>query len=353
MIPDTLRMQIDQWLDGDLSLAEEALLKEQLETLPEAVEFFSDRALLHSMLSKSALIAFPELDVLLETSVSGVPADTPLIPARGGIIPTWLWAPFATAICLLLISLFFLPTVFANPVGLVRKTLAEYRSTIDRCYIVKVEGEGRLRRSRLKGRIVPTDSKLWVRGKSFVQIFDSSDNTLIWGRDEQGSVWFTIAGKSAAVFEADRVPDALQELCDLRTLDMATLLESLLRDYQLEYAERIDGIHTIIANPLAKVSHTKYGTVEIEIDAPSRLVRRVTLDRLKEDRVVAVISFSLDDIQQREATFYDVQTHLAGNADLLGEGSKLGDRLELLKEFLQKLRSPQSAKSNGVSEQVK
>jgi hypothetical protein len=254
---------------------------------------------------------------------------------------------------LLLISLFFLPTVFANPAGLVRKTLAEYRSTIDRCYIVKVEGEGRLRRSRLKGRIVPTDSKLWVRGKSFVQIFDSSDNTLIWGRDEQGSVWFTIAGKSAAVFEADRVPDALQELCDLRTLDMATLLESLLRDYQLEYAERIDGIHTIIANPLAKVSHTKYGTVEIEIDAPSRLVRRVTLDRLKEDRVVAVISFSLDDIQLREATFYDVQTHLAGNADLLGEGSRLGDRLELLKEFLQKLRSPQSAKNNGVSEQVK
>jgi len=353
MIPDTLRMQIDQWLDGDLSLAEEALLKEQLETLPEAVEFFSDRALLHSMLSKSALIAFPELDVLLETSVSGVPADTPLIPARGGIMPTWLWAPFATAICLLLISLFFLPTVFASPAGLVRKTLAEYRSIIDRCYVVKVEGDGRLRRSRLKGRIVPTDSKLWVRGKSFVQIFDSSDKTLMWGRDEQGSVWFTIAGKSAAVFEADRVPDALQELCDLRTLDMTTLLESLLQDYQLEYAENKNGIHTIIAKPIARISNAKYGTVEIEIDARLHLVRRVTLERLNEDRLVAVISFSLDKIQQHETAFYDVRTHLVEDANVLEQGSRFGDRLELLKAFLLKMRSPQTAEINGTSEDVK
>jgi len=353
MISDTLRMQMDQWLDGDLSQEEEALLKEQLEALPEALAFFSDRALLHAMLAKSSLCTAPERGDLLDISITDQPADRPLVRARRAILPPWLWASFATAVCLSLISIFFLPNVFAGPAGLVRKTLAEYRSTIDRCYIVKVEGEGRIRRNRLKGRMFPTDSKLWVRGNSFVQIFDLSDDMLVWGRDQQGTVWFTIAGKSAAVFEADRVPDALQELCDLRTLDMTTLLESLLQDYQLEYAENKNGIHTIIAKPIARISNAKYGTVEIEIDARLHLVRRVTLERLNEDRLVAVISFSLDKIQQHETAFYDVRTHLVEDANVLEQGSRFGDRLELLKAFLLKMRSPQTAEINGTSEDVK
>jgi hypothetical protein len=233
-----------------------------------------------------------------------------------------------------------LPNVVASPAELVQKTLAEYRTAIDRCYAIKVETEGRPLRKRLPGRAVPADSKLWVRGNSFVQFFDSSGDQLVWGRDAQGAVWFTLSGKSAAIFEANEIPEVLQDVCDLRTLDVTTLLESLLRDYDLKYTDREDSNRTILASPRSDVSNSKYGTVEIEIDTRSGLIRRVSLERLRAKRVLAVISFSLEEIQNREDSFYEVRTHLQPNAGVLERGTGFGRRSDLLREFLQKLRFP-------------
>jgi hypothetical protein len=233
-----------------------------------------------------------------------------------------------------------LPNVVASPAELVQRTLAEYRAAIDRCYAVKVEAEGRPLRKRLPGRAVPADSKLWVRGNSFVQFFDSSGDQLVWGRNAQGAVWFTLSGKSAAIFEANEIPDVLQDVCDLRTLDVTTLLESLLRDYDLKYTDREDSNQTILASPRPEVSNSKYGTVEIEIDTRSGLIRRVSLERLRAKRVLVVISFSLEEIQNREDSFYEVRTHLPPNADVLERGTGFGRRSDLLREFLRKLRFP-------------
>jgi hypothetical protein len=234
MIPDTLRQQIDQWLDGDLPEGERARLKESLEQTPEALEFLSDRALLHTMLAKSAAFDSLPLNAALDYSEVDHSSKKPLLQPYRLLAQPWIWASSATAACLLLISMLLLPNVVASPAELVQKTLAEYRTAIDRCYAVKVETEGRPLRKRLPGRAVPADSKLWVRGNSFVQFFDSSGDQLVWGRDAQGAVWFTLSGKSAAIFEANEIPDVLQDVCDLRTLDVTTLLESLLRDYDLK-----------------------------------------------------------------------------------------------------------------------
>jgi len=340
MIPDSLRQQIDQWLDGDLPEGEQARLKESLEQAPEALEFLSDRALLHTMLSKSAVFDFLPLNAVLDYSEVDHSSKKPLLRPYRSLAQPWIWASSATVACLLLISMLLLPNVVASPAELVQKTLAEYRTPMDRCYAIKVETEGRPLRKRLPGRAVPADSKLWVRGNSFVQFFDSSGDQLVWGRDAQGAVWFTLSGKSAASFEANEIPEVLQDVCDLRTLDVTTLLESLLRDYDLKYTDREDSNHTILASPRAEVSNSKYGTVEIEIDSRSGLIRHVSLERLRAKRVLAVISFSLEETQNREDSFYDVRTHLQRNAEVLKRGSGFGKRSDLLREFLQKLRFP-------------
>ena len=340
MIPDTLRQQIDQWLDGDLPEGEQARLKESLEQTPEALEFLSDRALLHTMLSKSAVFDFLPLNAALDYSEVDHSSKQPLVQPYRLLAQPWIWASSATAACLLLISMLLLPNVVASPTELVQKTLAEYRTAIDRCYAIKVETEGRPLRKRLPGRAVPADSKLWVRGNSFVQFFDSSGDQLVWGRDAQGAVWFTLSGKSAAIFEANEIPDVLQDVCDLRTLDVTTLLESLLQDYDLKYTDREDSNHTILASPRPEVSNSKYGTVEIEIDTRSGLIRHVSLERLRAKRVLAVISFSLEETQNREDSLYDVRTHLQRNAEVLERVSGFGKRSDLLRQFLQKLRFP-------------
>ena len=320
MIPDTLRQQIDQWPDGDLPEGQQARLKESLEQKPEALEFLSDRALLHTMLSKSAVFDFLPLNAALDYSEVDHSSKQPLVQPYRLLAQPWIWASSVTVACLLLISMLLLPNVVAGPTELVQKTLAEYRTEIDRCYAVKVETEGRALRKRLPGRAVPADSKLWVRGDSFVQFFDTSGDQWVWGRDALGAVWFTLSGKSAASFESNEIPDVLQDVCDLRTLDVTTLPESLLRDYDLKYTDREDSNHTILASPRAEVSNSKYGTVEIEIDTRSGLIRRVSLERLRAKRVLAVISFSLEEIQNRADSFYEVRTHLQPNAGVLDEG---------------------------------
>lgn len=346
MIPDSLRLQIDQWLDDDLPLEDEMLLKEWFETTPEAIEFLGERALLQTMLAKTTAFDLPSLHAELKITPTGLVPEMPQRPSASWFATPWMWVPPATIVCLLLISFFLLPDVVASPADLVRQTLAEYRSAIDRCYIVKIEAEGRLRRHQFKGRLGPADSKLWVRGNSFVQIFESSEETLIWGRDPRGSVWFTIARKSAAVFEANKVPDALQELCELRTLDETTLLESLLRDYDLQYTERQSQIQTIQAKPREPTNSSKYGDLEIDIDKQSRLVHRVSLERLVDKRPVAVVSFTLNEIQERDESYYIVRSHLQDDAKVLEQESRFGDRVELLREFLSKLRAINSTRVN-------
>ena len=108
MIPDTLRQQIDQWLDGDLPEGERTRLKESLEQTPEALEFLSDRALLHTMLAKSAAFDSLTLNAALDYSEVDHSSKKPLVQPYRLLAQPWIWASSATVACLLLISMLLL-----------------------------------------------------------------------------------------------------------------------------------------------------------------------------------------------------------------------------------------------------
>jgi hypothetical protein len=251
-----------------------------------------------------------------------------------------VWASSAAIVCLLLITLFLLPDAIASPAVIVQKTLNAFQTEIDRCYTVKVDAEVPLRRNRLFRRAIPSDSKLWVRGSQFVQTYEDIDEPIAWGRDERGAVWFTVSGETVAVFEANEIPEVLQELCELRCLQLSNLLESLLRDYELEYANGEEGSQVILAKPRSNSPNLKYGVIEVEVELKSLLVRRVTLERMKDSRPVAAISFILEKTEQQQESLYDLQTHSKINSQVWDRGSRPGKRAELLKDFLQKLRNP-------------
>ena len=238
MITEWIGQQIDRWLDDDLSDHEQVELRAALECNPEALEYFSSRAILNQLLAKSLSGKIPDsqLAIALHKDFDSLPkvaSGQKRFPTN-----TWVWVSSAAVIGLLLFSVTFLPRATASPAELLRKTLVEYRAAMDRCYNVSVELENKPLRSRFARRAVPADSKLWVRGESFVQIFEAPSGPLIWGRNPNGLIWFTVSGKSAAVFEAKEIPETLREVCDLRTLDLTTLIESLLSDYELKYTDR-------------------------------------------------------------------------------------------------------------------
>jgi hypothetical protein len=236
--------------------------------------------------------------------------------------------------------------VEASAAELVRRALAEYQSTTDRRYTVQVETDAPLRRNTFRRRAIPAASTLWVRENMFVQLYDSQEEKLAWGRDAQGSVWFAIAGRSAAVFQAGEIPEPLQEVCDLRSLQLPTLLESLLKDFELEFSNQADGIATIVARPHSKISNSKYGVIEIEMDRNALLVRHVTMERLNDKRPVAMVRFSLEEIEPQEESLYELASHLQPGAEVFDRGTRRGKRSELLREFFQKLRTAPAPKSS-------
>ena len=340
MIPDSLKQDIDRWLDGDLALEEGPRLREELESTPNALEFFGERALLHQMLaiSRSPLTNFKNEPTGFDSIAH--PRREVSTRSNPGAYRAWVLASFVVAASLLFASFLFLPTATASPSVLVQKTLSEYQPSLDRCYSVKVDAGKRLMRNGFRGRFLPLDSKLWVRGDSFVQLFDHQGEQLVWGRDSGGSLWFSISGSSAVVFDADEMPPIFQELFDLRSLHLGKLLESLLLDYELQYSSRDGKTSTIFARPLPGMMLSKFGAVEIEIEPDTLLVCRVTLERLKEGRPVAVVNFVLEEVRSREDSLYELKTHLQPDGRILDRTARLGRRVELLREFQQRLRFP-------------
>lgn len=341
MIDESVKRQIDRWLDGDLSEGEIENLRQDLERHPDAIDFFCDRALLHQSLVSSSAFDSDFRELIVETLPTGREEKEAAWRGMGRVSRPLFWGTVtAAALGLLIFSLAFLPKVGANPAELVQRTLVEFRENVDRCYDVSIEVGSSYRRNMLNRWRPRFESKLWVRGQSFLQTFDSEGQNLVWGRDPRGSVWFSISADSVATFAADEIPETLQELCELRTLHLPTLLESLVRDCELQYVSGERGTKTILARP-REGSGAKFLNAEIEIESDSLLVRRVTLERGSDRRAVATTSFVLEQVSTLDDSMYDMRYHLREDAEVLDGAARWRRRAELFREFLQRLRFPQ------------
>ena len=54
---------------------------------------------------------------------------------------------------------------------------------------------------------------------------------------------------------------------------------------------------------------------------------------------------ALEEIEPRELSLYELESHLQPGAEVFDRGARRGKRSELLREFLQKLRTPPTPKS--------
>ena len=318
MIDEPVRQRIDRWLDGDLPVEDEAALERDLGDLPEAASVLADRALLHGLLRGRA------------------PATAAAaLEARRRVVRPAAWAALAIAACGMLATLLVLPTADAGSADMVQKALERWRDDVDRRYVVRVQPAWpRLRVD--PPRPQPPLSTLWVRGARFVQTTEVDGHSLAWGRDARGDVWFTVSPRSVAVFAADETPDPLRDACDLRTLDHATLLETLLADYSLRRVGGDASTDTILARPRDGAS--PFGRVRITIERDSLRVRSLVVERRLRGRTTATVHFTLEETAPREESIYEWPEHVGPDADVLDHGAGRAPRRRLLTEFLRLLR---------------
>jgi hypothetical protein len=330
MITAELKQRLDLWLDGELPIEEVALLQSELENSPDAVAFLADRAILNELLVRAAATE----PIAGESRVQPAPPQS-----RRWFLRTSTWAAAAAAVAtLFLVSLAMVPKAAASPMELVQRALAACQALLDRRYTVEIEPNTVLRRGPFRQRTATPASTLWVRGSQFVQIFDSPVGKLVWGRDVEGAVWFTLSERAGAIFKAGEVPEQLEEICELRTLDLQNLLENLLSDFELEQSSQERDNYRIEARPKPGRKSSKFGPVELEMERGTSLVRRASVERLIEGRTVAVVSFSLEEVASQNDSLYEMKTYLQPDAEVLDRSSRRGRRSELLREFMQQIR---------------
>jgi len=339
---ETFRTQIDQLLDGDLPDAEQAALLSAIEHDTEAIAYLADRAILHTSLG---VLAFSHSDRLVNLARENITTSRLDEPCRRGsrIIKPVVLTASTLLIGLFGISLFLLPRASASPAQVVEKALVAYNSTVDRRYAVEIALGMPSLRNPARRRLPAAHSTLWVRGNRFVQQYDSWGHAPAWGRDAMGAVWFSLSQETATVFEADEIPEVLQEACDLRTLDLHTLLQSLLKDFDLQSISRIANVESIRGLPLSSHATSKYGSVELEIDRDSLLVRKIKLERVHRGRIVAIVTYSLHETTTGKDSLYEWQSYIVDDAQVFRRGSRRAGRTELLRHFLQFLREPTQA----------
>lgn len=320
-----VRLMIDRWLDGDLPRTEEAALQQALENDPESLVHLGDRAVLHGLLREMA----GRVDV-------GGRGPRP----RSRLGRPVAWVAAAVAACVVLAGVLTIPQATASPVAVVTKALEACRTVLDRRYAVRLEPTQAALHGIRGQSLQPRESTLWARDARFVQALEVADERLVWGRDARGTVWFAMSPDAVAVFEADEIPDMLAEQCDLRTLDLETLLGSLLAGFDLERTSRTASTDTILARPSAGAAPARFGTVELEIDRRTMVVKRVVLERRHRDRAVAITRFTLEETASGREAQYEWSSHVDPEIEVRDRESALGARRELLTEFLRILRRP-------------
>jgi hypothetical protein len=244
----------------------------------------------------------------------------PLVAAAAGIV-----------VVALLGSLLFFSSGTASAAAVVQRALKAHAALLDRCYRLEVRGAARAVVLRSQ------ESLLWTRGDRFWNQIEADGGTAAWGRGPAGSVWFALSRNEGARMAADEVPEALAQACELRSLELESLLRTILADFDLRREPSSDGREVIHAERKAG-RMSKYRSALLEADAESGVLRRVELHREHQSRVVATISASLVESRLQDEASYTLEGHLDAGAAIYDRQNGHGYRGRLLMNFLELIR---------------
>ena len=206
----------------------DALLRDQLNRQAEQID---PRPLFHAIMARSTTGGGP----------GSAAASAPLAPAapprKIGVAHAarFLASAAALAACLLL-GLYLAPawqTHAATAEELVREARVAHRQPLDRCYLVELRAWSLLN-ERAPQREAFRTNRLWTRGDRFWMESANPAARWAWGRDDRGGIWIAaFEGRAGIRLDADEVPHSLDAACDVMSMRPDTLLDDVLRDFDL------------------------------------------------------------------------------------------------------------------------
>jgi hypothetical protein len=251
---------------------------------------------------------------------------------------SWAWALSAAAAALLILSAWLSrpSPVLASPETLLREATRVHRMPLDRCYLVEVRKD-----SPLYDECFPMTSKvrvtrLWTRGDRFWVQSVSPERRCDWGRDEGNHVWFAFEPHRAVRLEPSETPRWLNLCCDLYCIRLEQLLGTVLRDFDLERETTGDESGSAPATQVVRArmkpgrTHPSIKSVVLEIDAETRVVRRMIIERMYRGQPFATVTCTLVETQTLEDDQFQLEGHLDAPYTIYTHDFEPAQRRELL-----------------------
>ncbi len=327
---------VSQFVDGDPTTDDIAQLSDLLRSDAEQRARFVDHLLLDSLLAEEvgteSLAALVDLVAARENSGGESAIATPSVRPmtrnatedRSWKRVGWLVAA-AVAITAVVLMGRWETSALASASTIVRAAMHAHSEPIERVYVVQVERVGPLD----SGFTPPQDARVATQGSRFYVEMNRGERRWVWGRDQDGAIWLTLGAQRAMLIAPSEVGAPLQAISDVYSLDLESLLLSVLQYCRLEYSEDSGASHVIAATPLRRwPSGLRQAT--IEVDKETKAVRRLVIERELPKQITSRVIFTLVDSRVADNAKYQAAGHLAEPFRLLTRDSRPDLRRELL-----------------------
>ncbi|MGO9464233.1 MAG: hypothetical protein ACLQIB_44245 [Isosphaeraceae bacterium] len=258
-------------------------------------------------------------------------------PRSGRVVWKWAGAAAAAAAAVIGAKALFLQnrTALARGDIVVREARQAHAMPVDRCYLVEVRRE-----SSTAAELSPASpqvrlTRLWTRGDRFWVESVRPEQRWAWGRDEENRFWIAFGPHTAVSMEPGEVPYGLNVYCGLHALNVEKLLGDVLNRFDVARETRAADAEpsTIHIHATARAVPRQYPgihTVNLEIDAETRVVRRMVVRRTLDGLPFATVTYTLAETDSIDPDLYLLEGHLTDPFEIYSREHEPKRRKELL-----------------------
>jgi len=200
----------------------------------------------------------------------------------------------------------------ATPAQVVESARTAYQGDADRCYSQTVQLPQNL----------PAPLSLLFDGGRAVTLTTRGDRFVAepgfggkgaWGRDKSGRVWIAPTREAAARCEESELPPSIRDAVKIRGLEIGSLLDEVLRDFDLSWTEppaRDAAIRSVTAQRRKPPRPGQITSAELVVDKDTKLIHSLLLRREMLVGGVATLTFKLVGTATPDESRYTAEGHI-------------------------------------------
>ena len=242
---------------------------------------------------------------------------------------SWIVAVAAVILVVAIIAGRSEKEAYADATQIVQAAVHAHAEAVERVYLVNVERHD----SSAVPSTLPNDVRVATLGNRFWVEIRSLRGHLYFGCGEDGEIWVALGQWRGMRIEPDEVGPMLQDIADLYSLNLESLLQGVLEGHELERPVMEGTTRVIKATPKSSNRGWVRG-VTIEVDQETKAVRRLVVQRRALRGGSATVTFTLVDARLPDELQYRLEGHVTEPDQVMTHESRPDRRRMLLENWI-------------------